>query len=70
MDRYVVWPGQACGYELGRMEIARLREEARNALGSQFDLRGFHDAVLLSGETPLGVLDTLVHDWIGQQRRR
>ncbi|MEZ5960499.1 MAG: DUF885 domain-containing protein [Hyphomonadaceae bacterium] len=69
VDRYIVWPGQACGYELGRREIARLREEARNELGPDFDLRGFHDAVLLHGEVPLPVLDTLVHDWIPEQRR-
>ena len=69
VDRYIVWPGQACGYELGRREIARLREEARNELGPDFDLRGFHDAVLLHGEVPLSVLDTLVRDWIPQQRR-
>jgi len=69
VDRYIVWPGQACGYELGRREIARLREEARNELGPDFDLRGFHDAVLLNGEVPLPVLDTLVHDWIPEQRR-
>jgi uncharacterized protein (DUF885 family) len=69
VDRYIVWPGQACGYELGRREIARLREEARNALGADFDVRGFHDAVLLNGEVPLSVLDTLVRDWIPEQRR-
>lgn len=69
VDRYIVWPGQACGYELGRREIARLRDVARNELGPDFDLRGFHDAVLLSGEVPLSVLDTLVRDWIPVQRR-
>lgn len=69
IDRYIVWPGQACGYELGRREIARLREQARNELGADFDLRGFHDAVLLSGEVPLSVLDTLVQNWIPEQRR-
>lgn len=69
VDRYIVWPGQACGYELGRREIARLREMARNDLGPDFDLRGFHDAVLLSGEVPLGVLDQQVQDWIPEQRR-
>jgi uncharacterized protein (DUF885 family) len=69
VDRYIVWPGQACGYELGRREIARLREEARNALGADFDVRGFHDAVLLNGEAPLGVLGVLVREWIPEQRR-
>ena len=68
VDRYIVWPGQACGYDLGRREIARLREMARNELGPDFDLRGFHDAVLLNGEVPLSVLDTIVRDWIPQQR--
>jgi uncharacterized protein (DUF885 family) len=68
VDRYIVWPGQACGYEIGRREIMRLREDARNELGPDFDLRGFHDAVLLSGEVPLGVLDGLVEDWIPRQR--
>ena len=69
VDRYVVWPGQACGYELGRREIARLRETARNELGPDFDLRGFHDTVLLNGEVPLSVLAGLVRDWIPEQRR-
>jgi len=69
VDRYIVWPGQACGYELGRREIARLREAARNELGPDFDLRGFHDAVLLHGEVPLSVLDQLVSNWIPEQRR-
>lgn len=69
VDRYIVWPGQACGYELGRREIMRLREAARNELGPDFDLRGFHDAVLLSGEVPLAVLDDIVAAWIPEQRR-
>jgi uncharacterized protein (DUF885 family) len=69
VDRYVVWPGQACGYELGRREIVRLREEARNELGPDFDVRGFHDAVLLNGELPLPILDQVVRDWIPEQRR-
>ena len=68
VDRYVVWPGQACGYELGRREIMRLREQARTALGPDFDLRGFHDVVLLNGETPLNVLEQLVQAWIPEQR--
>ena len=47
-----------------------LREQARNDLGMDFDLRGFHDAVLLHGELPLGELDRIVHDWEPQQRRQ
>ena len=70
VDRYIVWPGQACGYELGRREIAALRERARNALGPDFDLRGFHDTILLSGEAPLPVLAALVEAWIPDRRRQ
>ncbi len=69
VDRYVVWPGQACGYELGRREIMRLREKARAELGPAFDLRGFHDAVLLHGELPLNVLGQVVEEWIESARR-
>ncbi len=69
VDRYVVNPGQACGYELGRREIVRLRESARNTLGPDFDLRGFHDAVLLHGELPLNMLDRVVENWIPEQHR-
>lgn len=69
VDRYVVNPGQACGYELGRREIVRLRENARNALGPDFDLRAFHDTVLLHGELPLNVLDQVVQTWIPEQHR-
>lgn len=69
VDRYIVWPGQACSYELGRREISRLREVARNELGPDFDLRSFHDTVLLHGEVPLSVLGELVREWIPEQRR-
>lgn len=69
VDRYVVWPGQACGYELGRREIERLRDHARNELGRDFDLRGFHTAILGAGELPLTQLDHAVETWIPEQRR-
>lgn len=67
VDRYIVWPGQACSYELGRREIERLRERARNTLGQDFDLRSYHDVVLGSGAVPLGVLDALVDAWMPTQ---
>ena len=63
VDRYIVWPGQACSYKIGHNEIVRLREEARSRLGTRFDIRGFHDAVLQSGDMPLEVLATVVADW-------
>jgi uncharacterized protein (DUF885 family) len=56
IDRYCVWPGQACSYLIGYAEWTRLREQARHRAGSHFDLRAFHD-VLREGRMPLVVLD-------------
>ncbi len=63
VERYVVWPGQACAYKIGHNEIVRLREQARSRLGVRFDLKSFHDAVLLNGDMPLEVLATVVAEW-------
>jgi uncharacterized protein (DUF885 family) len=63
VERYVVWPGQACSYKIGHNEIVRLREEARARLGGRFDIKGFHDAILLNGDMPLEVLASVVADW-------
>ncbi len=65
IDRYCVWPAQACGYKIGHLEFVRLREVARAKLGHRFDLRGFHDAVLKGGAMPLEVLAQVVDDWAG-----
>jgi len=67
IDRYIVWPGQAASYKLGHNEFVRLREDARRRLGSRFDIKGFHDAVLLNGDMPLEVLGTVVNDWVARQ---
>jgi uncharacterized protein (DUF885 family) len=64
VERYVVWPGQACSYMVGKLEILRLRDKAKAALGSRFDIRQFHDAVLLSGPVPLTVLESVVDSYI------
>ncbi len=56
VERYCVWPGQACSYMVGKLEWLRLRREAKARLGSRFSLPAFHDAGLLSGPTPLDVL--------------
>lgn len=68
VDRYIAWPGQALAYKLGQLEILKLREEARQTLGSQFDLRAFHDEVLGNGALPLDILDSEVKSWIDSQR--
>jgi len=64
IERYCVWPGQACAYMLGKIEILELRAKAKAALGARFDIRKFHDAVLLNGAVPLTVLDTEVANYI------
>ena len=64
IERYCVWPGQACGYMVGRQAINRMRDAARTALGSNFDLKGFHDVVLTNGSTPLSVTESLVQQWV------
>lgn len=69
IDRYCVWPGQACGYKVGHLELLRLREKARGQLGAGFDLRGFHEVVLEGGAMPLEVLEHVVEDWVASQVR-
>jgi uncharacterized protein (DUF885 family) len=69
VDRYIAWPGQALAYKLGQLEILKLRDEARQELGSKFDLRSFHDAVLSNGALPLDVLDSQIRAWINRQQQ-
>lgn len=64
IDRYCVWPAQACGYKIGHLEFVRLRAEAQAKLGARFDLRSFHDAVLKGGAMPLEVLSRVVEEWV------
>jgi uncharacterized protein (DUF885 family) len=56
VDRYCVWPGQACGYKVGHSEINRLRAKAQEALGPKFDYRRFNDALVTGGSMPMVVL--------------
>ncbi len=67
VDRYTSNPGQALAYMIGQLKIIELRDRARSRLGTRFDIRKFHNAVIDNGALPLTTLETLIDEWIGQQ---
>jgi uncharacterized protein (DUF885 family) len=67
VDRYIAMPAQALAYKIGQREILRLRREAEQRLGDDFDIAGFHDAVLGQGMLTLPVLGDVVQRWVGSQ---
>src|SRR5206468_11358764 len=69
VDRYIAWPAQALGYKMGQLKILELRDKAKTALGSKFDLKAFHDQVLDSGALPMDVLEHRVDAWIATQKQ-
>ena len=69
VERYVVWPGQACAYKIGMRTVLGLREQASHELGAKFDLRQFHEVVLENGAMPLWLLQRNVQAWMLEKER-
>jgi uncharacterized protein (DUF885 family) len=68
-DRYSAWPAQALGYKMGQLKFIELRERAKAELGTNFDIKKYHDEVVDSGALPLDVLDHRVNGWIASEKK-
>jgi uncharacterized protein (DUF885 family) len=64
VERYAVFPGQACSYMMGELKILELRDKAQAALGAKFSVRDFHNAVLRTGTVPLELLERQIDAYI------
>jgi len=69
IDRYIAIPGQALAYKIGQLKISAIRSKAETILGSEFDIRAFHDELLKDGALPLDLLEAKMAAWIERQSR-
>jgi uncharacterized protein (DUF885 family) len=67
VDRYIIYPGQATAYMLGKLEISKARAEAEQAMGPKFDIKQFHDRVLEDGAIPVRFLHEKIRAWVQRQ---
>jgi uncharacterized protein (DUF885 family) len=70
VERYVAYPAQALSYKVGQLDIEALRSKASKALGPRFNIREFHDQILLGGSMPLAILDRKLDRWIANTAAR
>lgn len=68
LQRYIGWPGQATAYKIGEIRLRDIRARAERELGSNFNIRTFHDALLTEGPLPLALLDQRMDAWIAEQK--
>jgi len=70
LQRYIGWPGQATAYKIGEIRLRDVRARAERELGARFDIRRFHDALLVNGPLPMALLDSRMDRWIADQKAR
>jgi uncharacterized protein (DUF885 family) len=68
VERYIVTPGQAVTYKIGMLKMIELRDRAKTALGTAFNLAEFHDVVLGHGELPLDLFERLIDEYIAEHQ--
>lgn len=70
LQRYIGWPGQATAYKIGEIRLRAIRTRAEAELGDRFDIRRFHDALLVDGPLPMALLDARMDRWIAEEKAR
>ncbi|MBU1540934.1 MAG: DUF885 family protein [Alphaproteobacteria bacterium] len=70
LQRYIGWPGQATAYKIGEIRLRGVRSRAEAELGDRFDVRRFHDALLVDGPLPMALLDERMDRWIAEEKAR
>ena len=70
LQRYIGWPGQATAYKIGEIRLREVRSRAEADLGDRFDIRRFHDALLVDGPLPMALLDERMNRWIAEEKVR